>query len=94
MEESGQLHDQTILRPGQQPMVTIRYEAQWAPKTSLDMVVKRKISASAGNQTCHLAHSLINTISMILVATKFMPFHLNFPGFVPFLLGVICQLFF
>jgi len=43
MNISGQHHNPPALPPGTEPMVPIGYEDGWAPKASLEVVVKRKI---------------------------------------------------
>lgn len=39
------------LPPGREPLVPIRQEAEWDPKVSLCVVVKRKIAVPAGKRT-------------------------------------------
>jgi hypothetical protein len=48
MELSGQLHTSVCLPPGKETQLPIGYKAGWAP---LDLVVRRKILAPAGNWT-------------------------------------------
>jgi hypothetical protein len=50
MEVSGHLYAPAALFPEKQSWVSIKQEAGWVPD-SLDMVTKRKIPFSAGNQT-------------------------------------------
>jgi hypothetical protein len=43
MQVNGQIHFPAALPPGKEPLVSIAYEAGWAPESGLDAVEKWKI---------------------------------------------------